>query len=291
MIPPAPGAWGFGLGMSGTSIHIEHTEAIAGHGAGHVGGPYYWHIQDLLITQAELQTAYGLPNGMGLALEVPFRLVRERIEFEDDLRQPYTPPTPDRHHRNGTRARIADPNLLASKALLAGPWTFSAAVGFSIPLGRTESNPFLRDRQGFAHEHFQFGTGTVDPLARIGVMRRMGPTTALLMANTKIPLARNGHGFQAGERFGVNLGLSHEVLHMTRANATLSFDREEAEHWGGVLETEGNLGRSDLRLGAGVSRAFASGLSVTVQGLFSLWSRASGYQADIPAVVSLSVSR
>src|SRR5262249_26153790 len=136
MSAPAPGTWSFGASLTSTSIHIEHVES---EDPGLVTP--YWHVPSLLIGEFDLSLGPGLAPGLGIGLTLPLRLVRDRIRFEDLARRPYAPPQPDTHHRNETLTRVADPQLALLFTREPGPWTVTASVGTSIPLGRTEQDP------------------------------------------------------------------------------------------------------------------------------------------------------
>src|SRR5262249_52361251 len=142
--------------------------------------------------------ARGLRPGLGLGLTVPLRMVRDRIRFEDLARQPYTPPNPDTHHRDETLTHLADPrvSLLASRA--AGAWTVGGGVGTTIPLGRTEPNPFALGRLGLPHQHVQFGTGTWNPIANAVAARGLGAFGIHAAASATLVFSRNEHGYQPG---------------------------------------------------------------------------------------------
>lgn len=238
-----------------------------------------------------MRAARGLAPGFGVELDVPVRLVRDRIRFEDLARQPYVPPSPDTHHRNETLSGVGDPQL----ALVAGNpgtrWSRGARLGVFLPLGRTEDNPFDRGRRGLPHQHIQFGTGTFDVGIGAGVGTRFGAWSAQASSNARLITGTNEHGFRAGHRYGWSVSTEREVVHTWRALGGLDLAREEAETWNGRYEEEGNLGRTDLFLALGVSHATAKlgGVSLTVR--VPLYSRAHGEQASFPTVFSLGWAR
>jgi hypothetical protein len=90
-------------------------------------------------------------------------------------------------------ARNADPWLMLHAGKVAGRWTIAARGGVTVPLGRTEPNPFTLGDLGLPHEHIQFGTGTWDPVVGLAAGRRWGETTLTLTG-----LARLVHGHAYG---------------------------------------------------------------------------------------------
>lgn len=78
---------------------------------------------------------------------------------------------------------------------------------------------------------------------------------------------------------------------MWRLQAGVNISREDAETWDGRLEYEGNLGRTDVRLGLGAGRNLMA-LGVLTLGVdLPLLTRSSGEQVDFPVSVSLQWSR
>jgi hypothetical protein len=268
------------------ALHIEHIEEDD---PGLVVP--YWHDQHLVIGVLALTAARGVRRGLGVSVTLPLRLVRDRIQFQDLARQPYTPPNPDTHHRNETLAHVADPQLGAILSRQAGPWTLGAGVGTSIPIGRTEPDPFELGRQGLPHQHIQFGTGTWIPILNVVAARGIGRIGINASATARLSYYENSHGYQAGNRFHFVFGGGGRLSSSWVANAAVSLDREKAETWSGKIEEEGNLGRSDLFLLAGVSHLVPGTglLGLSVQVPLRTW--ATGEQVRIPIVASATWSK
>jgi hypothetical protein len=251
---------------------------------------HLWHVQDITSVATGLTVARGLRRGLGLELTGFYRHAVTRIRFEDQERQPLDWPQGDIHHRNETLNGLGDPWLLLHGARSAGSWTLSARAGASLPLGRTEPNPFALGREGLPHQHIQFGTGTVDPMLGLGAGRRFGATTLELSALGRFPVATNGHGYRAGDRYLVTLESTRKLAPRWFAGAGLQLAREETETWDGLIEEEGNLGRTDVLLALAITHgAGKAGLTLGVQ--VPLYTRANGAQLDYPIIVSVGISR
>lgn len=228
---------------------------------------------------------------MALDLALPIRLVRGRIRFEDQARQPYTPPAPDTHHRNETLLHMGDPRVGLQLMRVWAPWTTTASLGVSVPLGRTESNPFALGRLGRQHQHLQFGTGTLDPYVGVAASRRFGRYHLALDGSLRHTLHTNSKGYRAGDRASASSSLARAWGSGWGGRAGLDLTHESAEQWDGVVEEEGNLGRTDLYLMLGVARR-ADGLGtlgMTIR--TSLVSQARGAQASLPLVLQVSLTR
>lgn len=266
----------------GTRVHNEHPAMEERR--------HLWHVQDVTSSESSLTLARGLRPGLGIELMGIVRHVTTRIRFEDEERRPLHWPQGDIHHRNETLFGPGDPWLLLHGARAAGPWTLAARAGASIPLGRTEPNPFELGRQGRPHQHIQFGTGTVDPILGAGIGRRFGGTALTLTTLGRFVVDANEHGYEAGDRYQAALDLHRRFSDRWHAGTGLLLAREQAETWNGRIEEEGNLGRTDLLLGVSLTRiSGGAGLTVAVQ--VPLYSRAQGAQLDYPVIVSLGVTR
>jgi hypothetical protein len=213
--------------------------------------------------------------------------VRTRIRFEDLERRPIDVPEGDIHHRNETLAGLGDPWITALAGRKLGRWSAAIRGGVTVPLGRTEENPFELGRRGLPHQHIQFGTGTWDPLAGAGAGRRFGAVTATASVIARLPVSENGHGYRAGRRVVWMTTADRRISGPWHAQAGLDYARETAETWDGVIEEEGNLGRSDLLLSAGVARQI-SARALVVTARVPLRTRSyNGIAIDYPLILSV----
>ena len=110
--------------------------------------PVAWHVQDITVADAAVRAEYGLARGLGLSLTSFYRQATTRIHFQDVERQPVFLPEGDIHHRDETLTGPGDAWALVVGSKAAGPWSLAARAGVSIPLGRTEENPFELGRRG-----------------------------------------------------------------------------------------------------------------------------------------------
>jgi len=253
--------------------------------------PVARHVQDLTPADAALTVEYGLAAGLGLSLSAFYREVRTRVRFEDAAGQPVVLPQGDIHHRNETLTGPADAWAMVTAGRSAGPWSVGGRAGVTVPLGRTVENPFALGRRGLAHEHIQFGTGTWDPLAGVSVGRRLGKTLVLASTLARVAVTENEHGYRAGNRYEGTLSAGRALGGRWRGQAALALAHESAERWSGVIEEEGNLGRTDLLASAVLARALGAGGTATLAVSVPLSTHARGAQVRYPAIVSLGWSR
>ena len=238
------------------------------------------------MTETAVTAARGFGGGWGVETVAFLRAVNSRIRFQDLDRRPIDLPGGDIHHRNETLVGSGDPWVMAVIGRRVGALSAAFRAGVTVPLGRTEENPFARGRRGLPHQHIQVGTGTWDPLVGAGAGRRFGDVVVSANVLARLPVSANGHGYRAGRRIQASLSGDRRIAGAWRLLAGLDYGHETAETWNGMIEEEGNLGRSDLLLSAGVARAFgARALVLSVK--VPLRTRAHGAQVDYPAIVVL----
>jgi hypothetical protein len=249
------------------------------------------HVQDLAISEAAFVAERGLTRGLGVSAVVPLRWVRTRIRFEDLEHRPIDVADGSIHHRNETLSGLGDPWLLLHGARGLGAWTVAARGGVSIPLGRTEPNPFELGRRGLPHQHIQFGTGTWDPVLGVAAGRRLGPVGLRVSGLARLVYSTNEHGYRAGHRYYASAALDRRIAGSWRGIAGLDLAREQAETWGGHVEMEGNLGRTDVLASLGLTRPLGRAGGVHVTAKVPLLTRATGAQVDYPVIVTVGWSR
>jgi hypothetical protein len=255
------------------------------------GPPVAWHVQDITVADAALVAEYGIARGLGLSLTSFYRQSTTRIRFQDMGRHDVVVPGGDIHHRNETLTGPGDPWLLLVVGREIGPWSVAARGGVSIPLGRTEDNPFELGRRGVAHQHVQFGTGTWNPMAGVSLGRRIGAATVAASVLARLVTSGNDHGYRAGNRYDVSLLADRRLGGPWRVLGGFDLAREDAESWRGVIEEEGNLGRTDLLAVAALVRQVGSAGAVTLHVKVPLRVRAHGSQVDYPVIMALGWSR
>ena len=244
-----------------------------------------WHVQHFTMTDSAYSVARGF-RGFGLEYVGFLRHVTTSIRFEDLDRRPIIVPGGDIHHRDETLIGPGDSWLTAVGGRRLGSWSVAARAGVSIPIGKTEANPFDLGRRGLPHQHIQFGTGTWDPLAGAAMARRFGDVITSVSALARVPVSSNRHDYRAGRRLQLSAMGDRHITGPWRAQAGIDYAHETAETWAGRIEDEGNLGRSDLLLSTGVVRQIG-GRALVFTARVPLRTRSNGVQVDYPAIVSL----
>ena len=249
------------------------------------------HDQNLLISEARLSVDVGITKRFGASLMLPFRVVDTSIRYLDMAGSEVQLVNANIHHRNETVSGLADPMLLGSASFGAAGWRFVARAGMTLPIGRTESNPFTLGDLGLRHQHIQLGTGTLNPVVGAEVARSWGPWRFGAFAMTQQVLYASSKGYQAGDRYATGLVASRRLGTRWSLRATADALGETAERWDGIKHTDdGNQGRFDLIFGAGASWAMTPKLSLDLALKIPAVTRSVGGQLAMPAIVEVGAS-
>jgi hypothetical protein len=278
-----------------TSVRVVHSETCPDIGpiCGVRDEPPQLHDQRFNIAEVRLTLAYGVWRWLGVELQAPLRLNHTTVAYRRLDGEEFMPDYPLIHHRNETLFGPGDPWLLARAERRLGPLELTAKAGASLPIGSAEPNPFELGEIGLVHQHVQFGSGTVAPIAYLSAALPIGDTWRILgHGQAQLFLAENEHGYRPGHRFSAGGGASRGFGKLGfSAEAHLAIERPE--RWNDEILQDGNLGRTDLLLGAAVSYRlgrYALGLGVKVpiyQDVVTTGDE--GGQLSYPAIIDLSI--
>jgi hypothetical protein len=253
--PLDEGAVRLGAAVTGTTVHVVHeagcrdpsscTEVPV--------QPTYFHDQHLYPLELRLSGEYGLSQTFGIEAQVPFRSVTSTIEYTDADGAPYEPLDPGIHHRDETVFGVADAWLLLRVGTTLQKWWLAARPGVSIPLGRTEDNPFALGDRGLRHQHIQLGSGTFDPVAIVEASRAFEALQIQFFAQGQAPLYENGAGYRAPWRVYGGGSVGSKLISDLSGSLGVEASHEAAEKWDGEVRQDGNLGRTELLLAATLS--------------------------------------
>ncbi len=214
---------------------------------------------------------------------MPFRYTATAITYRSLSGGPISPDYEDIHHRNETLSGIGDVRVALAKTIVSRV-SLSGSMGMWLPTGRTEPNPFALGRLGLEHQHLQFGTGTFDPHLGLDAWTRVGRFDVSASAQARIVFLESDRGYQAGDRYAFGIRGRTPIGAGLDAGLGLDLAREESERWGGAVEYEGNLGRTDAL--AGVSLGWTRGpLRLAGDVRVPLYTEASGEQLSYPAIL------
>jgi hypothetical protein len=220
--------------------------------------PLYRHHQTLYSGELRAVLEYGLTSKWGIETQFPFRSVLATIEYTDPRNQPYVPLDPDIHHRDETLVGFGDPWLLMRYAWFWNGVAISTRAGLTLPLGKTEPNPYELGESGLKHQHIQFGSGTVEPLLLLDISKFWGAWMVTGYFQGQAGLVENTHGFQSATKVSGGVQAGHKVWRSLSGSLGAEVFHEEPETWDGMVQQDGNLGRTELLASLTLIQSFKS---------------------------------
>ncbi|ATB33734.1 hypothetical protein [Melittangium boletus] len=289
------------LNLTTTAVNVVHSEHCPDIGpiCREREEPPQLHDQMLYAGELRPILEVGLTERFGLEAQVPLRITRTTVLFRRLDGTVFAPDYVNIHHRNETLMGIGDPWVSGRGAWAPGGVAIVGRAGVSLPLGRTEANPFALGQQGLTHQHIQFGTGTFNPVLSLDVAKSLGRFRLQGYGQAQLFLYRNRHGYQAGNRFAAGTSVDTAVVRRLRVALGVDVLNEQPERWDGEVQQDGNVGRTDVLAGATVLYplgALAVGLSVKVpvyQHFIQVGHTHDGVpgQLTYPAIVNLMLHR
>jgi hypothetical protein len=243
------------INLTGTTMHVVHSEYCPEIGpiCNQRAEPPQLHDQRFYVAELRPIVGVGITKIFSAELQVSARILDTTIQFRRLDGTPFTPDYENIHHRNETLFGLGDPWLLGRVTGMFGKFGITSRVGLGLPLGSTEPDPFARGRAGLPHEHIQFGTGTVYPIFALDAAYKQGPARFSGYGQVLLFLYENGYGYRAGNRYSGGIFGEVEVLPRFRVGVGSDLLNEQPERWGGVVQQDGNVGRTDLLVGGAVS--------------------------------------
>jgi thiol-disulfide isomerase/thioredoxin len=244
------------------------------------------HDQTIRLGELRIAAEFGVAEDLGLAVTLPLRVVKTSITYRDEDGDPVAIADGDVHHRDETLKGLADPWLLAHRHIALGGWSVELRGGVSLPLGKTEENPFTAEAQTRPHQHVQFGTGTINPIIGVSVGRRLLGAHLL----TQQIIYENDKGYMAGDRYvaGISIGLPRWGFQL-ESGADVQI--ETAERWDSVIHhDDGNQGRLDVLLGGRIARAIGKGIDAHIGVNIPVYTHVVGGQLDYQDVLEVGIS-
>ncbi|MBA3391403.1 MAG: cupredoxin domain-containing protein [Deltaproteobacteria bacterium] len=276
-------AW---LGTYVTTEHDDHEDVV---GQGFID---LVHDQQLAIGEARLALDVGLTEQLGLSVVAPVRFLSSSIKYlaaSDGSEVELV--TPGIHHRNETLVGLADPMVLGSFSHADGPIRLTLRGGVTLPLGRTEANPFTAEAETMPHQHVQMGTGTVNPVISVDLAYTRDAWRVGGYGFTQQVVYTNGHGYKAGDRYAGGLAVRRRLGKAWSLRVGGEVQRESAERWDGLTPTDdGNRGRFDAMVVTGGSWSASPSLAIDFALKIPVITEAVGGQLDMPAILEVGAS-
>lgn len=223
--------------------------------------PYNHHVE-LWNSEIALDASLGLASWLALEVRAALRIVDVTPTYSELDGTPKEVPD-DIHHHDETLVGPSDPWIVGRVGALRSDWVTTARLGFTLPIGSTEPNPYVLGRRGESHEHIQLGTGVVMPIVGGGVAYVGGPVDGSLSYLGIYGLYENGEGFRPPSRTFLELRAALPLLERkVEPFVVLDLAHEGEELWDGRPGLESSNIRSDILVGGGVSWTFIPDFTV-----------------------------
>lgn len=230
--------------------------------------PLHEHDQHINWSRTSVSADWGITDRLQLGLYLPFDVRAVSVDYFLPDGTAYSPPYDDIHHRDETLVGLADGaiELKSSFEPIEG-LILAGSIGSSLPLGRTEEDPFALGASGLKHQHMQLGAGL--PVPMLGVEAAwLGPRVgAVGWASGRVPVAENSKGYRPPYSLNLGLGPTAKLRPRLDGLATAELELSSPETWsstpyGGQIAVMG---------GVGLTGALRPTLSLTGQARFLLF--------------------
>lgn len=231
------------------------------------------HHQGVTMTRTQASLSYGFGGGWQGMVRLPLDIKLLTIDYTTPDGKPYDPPYGNIHHRNETLLGMGDGQLQLQKYVrLSESLSLGGGAGTTVPLGRTEENPYELTQQSETHQHIQMGSGTVDPVGSASAVWMFHQWGFLVNANGRMPLYENSKGYRTSPKASVSVGPSYRITSKVMVTSSIDFRKNWKATWDG--EPDPRSGNTGIDGGAALIYRFTPALAVMGQGKTNLaqWS-------------------
>lgn len=234
--------------------------------------PYdpYLHDQRIHWLRLDPAVTVGLGGGFQVQARVPLDVRVFRVDYAPLDGGALPPEAADIHHREHAQVGPSDGRLTVARYARAGGLVAGVGAGVSVPLGRTYPDPYALTEQGEAHEHFQMGSGTWDPVAQGDVLWMADRLGALAYGDVRLPVMENRHGYRPPRSGTVGAGPLWRVLPEAVVFGSAELRHAGHERWNG----EPYGGTTAVMAAGGLTWTLSPATVLQAQARTTLWQRA-----------------
>lgn len=171
------------------------------------------------------------------------------------------------HHRDATYQGFSDLDVLlaySQPGLFQEHDIFTAKLGTTIPVGKTEEDPWILGDDGKEHLHIQFGTGTFNPIASLHYSSPIyGGLRATASIRGKVPFYENSKTFKGSWEVTYTGGVNYQVTDWLSLQSSYLGLYQYYAHWAGKIDINTGLRFSIASFGASIATPYNVPLSIT----------------------------
>ena len=251
--------------------HLE-TKGISSSG-NVVDVPLHRHHVTLNIFRVDVGLKYQLSPQWVLEANFPYatkiqEATIEEIESLSRTELEAVKRNRDIHHRNETYTGPADMDILSgysTQGLFIENDFFIGRIGTTIPIGKTEEDPWKLGDAGREHLHIQFGTGTFNPIAdlhySLPLYKGLNVHASL---RGKFPFYENSKTYRGSREATYTAGLNYRFNDWLTFQASYLGSYQSYAYWAGELDINTGLRFGMASVGASVLTPYNVPLSVTL---------------------------
>ena len=241
--------------------------------------PLHRHHVTLSTSRIDVRLQYSLNAQWGLQLNTPYSVKAQEASIEWLPEHPVSAEeeqailrSRDNHHRTETYSGFSDATLLLSRkqrSVFKRNDLLLARFGTTLPIGKTEENPWHLGDLGIEHLHIQFGTGTFNPIANLQYNLPLRRDTNLsVTARGTFPFYENSKTYQGPIELTYTAGFSYRPLDWLSLNGNYLGFYQTAAVWAG--ERDINTGLRYSMAAFGLSFAIPNDMSISANVMFPL---------------------
>ena len=235
--------------------------------------PLHRHEVKLNVVGFDFGLKYHINNNWRLEASLPYEIKSQdasivEVEPADSVQKEAMLRNQDIHHRNETYRGISDMDLLlgyTTHGILMQHDTLFAKFGTTLPLGKTEEDPWILGDKGLTHLHIQFGTGTFNPIGDIRyILPVYGGLSGNFSVSGKYPFYENSKTYRGSWDITYTAGLNYIVNNWLTLQSSYLGLYQSYAHWDGEIDINTGLQFSLASFGASIATPYNVQLSITV---------------------------
>ena len=239
--------------------------------------PLHRHRVTLSTYRIDVGLQYLLSDQWMLQANVPYAVKDQDASIE--WLDPVSPEdeqailrSRDIHHRDETYTGLSDADVFLGykfRGLFKTGDNLFARFGTTVPIGRTEENPWKLGDAGIEHLHIQFGTGTFNPVANLQYsLPLFGSGTINASARGTFPFYENSKTYRGPIELSYTAGFMYRLFNWLSFNGNYLGFYQSAAAWDG--ERDINTGLRYSMAALGMSLATLDGIVVSANVMFPL---------------------
>ena len=237
--------------------------------------PLHRHYVKLNIFRVDIGLKYYLNSQWMLETNIPYETKIQEAKVEELPQYPLTSSERQAvernqyiHHRNETYTGPRDMDIFLgyrTQGLLVDHDSLTGRIGTTIPIGKTEEDPWKLGDAGLKHLHIQFGTGTFNPIVDLhyGLPLYKG-LRANVSLRGKLPFYENSKTYRGSREATYIAGLNYRLNNWLSVQAGYLGFYQSFAYWAGEQDINSGLRFSMASFGASVITPYNVPLSLAV---------------------------